>query len=46
MPLLKVSPEHPKHFAGSKVQEIQVKEDKIVGYKVILKITFVLEEAV
>jgi flavin-binding protein dodecin len=31
--------------AWIKEQEVQVKEDKIVGYKVTLKITFVLEEA-
>ena len=31
--------------AWIKEQEVQVKEDKVVGYKVILKITFVLEEA-
>jgi len=30
--------------AWIKEQEVQVKGDKIVGYKVILKITFVLEE--
>ena len=32
--------------AWIKEQEIQVEGDKIVAYKVILKITFVLEEAV
>ena len=32
--------------AWIKEQEVQVKGDKIVGYKVILKITFVLEETV
>ncbi|HWZ00431.1 MAG TPA: dodecin family protein [Edaphobacter sp.] len=32
--------------AWVKEQEVQVKEDKIVGYKVILKITFVLEDTV
>jgi flavin-binding protein dodecin len=31
--------------AWIKEQEIQVEGDKIVAYKVILKITFVLEEA-
>ena len=30
--------------AWIKEQEVQVKGDKIVGYKVILKITFVLED--
>jgi flavin-binding protein dodecin len=30
--------------AWIKEQEVQVKADKIVGYKVILKITFVLED--
>ncbi|MCU1251552.1 MAG: hypothetical protein JWQ49_4581 [Edaphobacter sp.] len=30
--------------AWIKEQEVQVKEDKVVGYKVILKITFVLED--
>jgi len=32
--------------AWVKEQEVQVDKDKIVAYKVILKITFVLEEAV
>jgi flavin-binding protein dodecin len=32
--------------AWIKEQEIQVEGDKIVAYKVILKITFVLEETV
>ena len=32
--------------AWIKEQEVQVKEDKVVGYKVILKITFVLEDTV
>jgi len=32
--------------AWIKEQEIQVEGDKIVAYKVILKVTFVLEEAV
>jgi flavin-binding protein dodecin len=32
--------------AWIKEQEVKVKGDKIVGYKVILKITFVLEDAV
>ena len=32
--------------AWIKEQEVQVKEGKVVGYKVILKITFVLEDAV
>jgi len=32
--------------AWIKEQEVQVQGDKIVGYKVILKITFVLEDAV
>jgi flavin-binding protein dodecin len=32
--------------AWIKEQEVQVKADKIVGYKVILKITFVLEDKV
>jgi flavin-binding protein dodecin len=32
--------------AWIKEQEAQVKGDKIVGYKVILKITFVLEDTV
>jgi len=32
--------------AWIKEQEVQVKGDKIVGYKVILKVTFVLEETV
>jgi hypothetical protein len=31
--------------AWVKEQEVQVEGDKIVAYKVILKITFVLEEA-
>jgi len=31
--------------AWIKEQEIQIEGDKIVAYKVILKITFVLEEA-
>ena len=32
--------------AWIKEQEVQVQGDKIVGYKVILKITFVLEDTV
>ena len=32
--------------AWIKEQEVQVNADKIVGYKVILKITFVLEDTV
>jgi flavin-binding protein dodecin len=32
--------------AWVKEQEVQVEEDKIVAYKVILKITFVLEDTV
>ena len=32
--------------AWIKEQEVQVKGDKIVGYKVILKITFVLKDTV
>jgi flavin-binding protein dodecin len=32
--------------AWIKEQEVQVEKDKIVAYKVILKITFVLEETV
>ena len=32
--------------AWIKEQEVQVNGDKIVGYKVILKITFVLEDTV
>ena len=32
--------------AWIKDQEVRVKGDKIVGYKVILKITFVLEDTV
>ena len=32
------------HGAWIKDQEVQVKGDKIVAYKVILKITFVLED--
>lgn len=32
--------------AWIKEQEVQVEKDKIVAYKVILKVTFVLEETV
>jgi flavin-binding protein dodecin len=50
MPLLKCRPsiQTLRGIKGAwiKEQEVQVKGDKIVGYKVILKITFVLEDVV